>query len=336
MMQLGFSIALTMQQSGGGGAPSAPIISGQAYDEPTNTITANVDQSGTAYWLFNLSATPLSAAYIIANAAGSAAVTSGINYLTADDSGRPAGTNYLHFTVLNATSQATDPGVVMAFTVVSRTFTETWASYTAGDVNAALISGGYTFGSAPPNASIVTDADGPAGKACSYVGTSADVRRFSRNDIAADLALGGWSAVDVLVKIKATSVVGARAAVGFAHSGSSASGLRVGVGSGPTTLIALNSEADPNSVAELSLETGISANAVRWCRFQFYNTNQIRAKIWAGALGDEPGAWSSDLAAASTWTATLTRIDIIARTTNNPNLLLLGYSVGIDVIAPGF
>ena len=115
---IGLGLRLGMGRGGaGGGGPVAPVITGEAYDGPTDTITANVDQAGTAFWYFNLSATPLSAAFIIANAAGSAVVTVGTNYLTADDTGLPSGTNYLHFTVRNATSQAADPGAVVSFEI---------------------------------------------------------------------------------------------------------------------------------------------------------------------------------------------------------------------------
>lgn len=113
MMQLGFGLGLTMQQSGGGGGV-APIISGQAYDEPTNTITASVNQAGcTPYWLFNQSATPLAGPFVVANATGSDDPTSlGTNYYDAVDTGLPSGTNYLHLTVVNGSGQIAEPVVV--------------------------------------------------------------------------------------------------------------------------------------------------------------------------------------------------------------------------------
>ena len=116
---IGLGLRLGMGRGGaGGGGPVAPVISGQAYDEPTDTITASVDQTGcTPYWLFNQSATPLAGPFVVANATGTDDPTaSGVNYYTAVEGVLPSGTNYLWFTVMNGSGQIATP-VSVAFTI---------------------------------------------------------------------------------------------------------------------------------------------------------------------------------------------------------------------------
>lgn len=311
---------------------TAPAITSQSYDEPTNKLTAEVGEGGTVYALWSASAV-LSDAAIQAGATVVQAYAAGVNYITVDDTGLAPGTWHLQWGVEDAADNFTQGAPVEKIVPIPG-FTETWAGFTAGNGNAQIDAGGYALGSGAPTCTIVADASAPSGKALHLTGASSSVRYIARDDVAAAIAAGG-AYTDVLILLRTSAASGARGAVGFAHDTSTASGLivrRVSAG----TEIALSTNLDPNTTPELVLASAIADDSLRWVRLQFYGTDKLRGKVWAGAVGDEPGAWSADVAAAAAWAGVMTRLDLIGRTATATNLKILGYSVAIGGAAPGF
>lgn len=327
---IGLGLRLGMGRGGaGGGGLGAPVITGQAYDEPTNEITANVDQAGTAFWLFNQVATPLSAAFIIANAVGSAAVTTGINYLTADDTGLPSGTNYLHFTVRNATSQATDPGVVVAFTMPVLSFLEDWSSYAAGD-DFADLDPAYSRTDTAALTSIVTNASGPAGLACQI--SSGAHKSLFRDDITAALALRTTSQrVQVRTKWKLLSTANARGGFGHRVATDSNTGIII-QRFGPTAHAAyIQVAGNPSTGTNATgIASGLSDNAILWTLMEIDGLN-IKGKAWLDGAG-EPGSWTTRTEATAIAVASMGPCG----RAGSPSHEILGYRVAIDADAGTF
>lgn len=103
-----FSFGINFPSSkhrGGGPAPAAPIVTDEAYDAGTDTLTFQVDPGSpaiyTVYALHNASATPLSAATIEAGAEVTQLTAAGTGYISWDDDAWGAGTWYLHVMVKN-------------------------------------------------------------------------------------------------------------------------------------------------------------------------------------------------------------------------------------------
>jgi hypothetical protein len=316
----------------GGGDTTPPVITDETWDDVDDILGATVDEAGTAYALWSTSAT-LTNAQIIADATTIQAIAAGVNYIDFDNVPVTPGTYYLQWGVQSGGGFTQGTPVMQV--VSAPGYTETWAGFTVGDTNAQITAGGYTFSaSTPPNAAIVTNANAVSGKGLTHDGTTASVRWLYRNDIAAAIALGGWSEVDVLIKIEAAGANGWRGGYGIEPSVGTMSGLRLEIATG-TMNARYMVDTSPNTAGGTILETGIALGGLRWCRMNYYNTDRLRVKWWTDGAS-EPGTWQADLTAAAAWSTTLTRIALINRVITTGGPVNLGYSVNLNAPAPGF
>jgi hypothetical protein len=330
-MSMGFSLSLTgMRASGGGPSPAAPLITNETWNDTDDELAADVQFGETAYSHWSTSAT-LPNEDVISDATKIQAIAPGENYIEIDDVPITPGTYYLQWGVQGPGGFTQGTPVMQVVTAPG--YTETWASYTAGDGNAQLDAAYTISASTPPTLLIQTNANGPAGKSLRLTGTTTSLRFASRDDIEAALA-GGFTEVEVLSFWEMGGDNGFRGGIGCEVFTGAMSGLRLEAATGAWNARYMV-DTSPNTAGGTSLETGMAAGALRWARLSYYNTDKLRIKWWAD--GDpEPGSWQADLTSATAWSTALTAIDLITRVSAVQSPHLLGYSVNLNAPAPGF
>lgn len=329
MMQLGFGLGLTMQQSGGGGGDvTAPVITDAAL--VGGTMTANVNEPGTAFWLFNLSATPLTGAAIISSALGSAAIAGGINYIPVDDSGLTPGVSYyLHLTVRDAASNSTTPGAVIGpYIVPIPSFLETWSSYVAGNTFTEL-DPAYSRTDTAALTTIVSDASGPSGLACQI--SAGAHKSVLRDDITSALAARTTERVQVRVKWRLLATANARGGFGHRVSLDSNTGILVQRFGATNHSVYLQVAGNPSTGTNTTaLASSLNDNAILWTLIEIDGVD-LKGKAWLDGAG-EPGSWTTRTEASAIAIASMGP----AMRAGAPSHQILGYRVAIGADAGSF
>ena len=190
MMQLGFSIALTMQQSGGGAAPSAPVvvIAPSIIAQPLVGVPVEMDEglvtgatSTTYQWYRGApTTTPISGAI----AAGYAPVDADYSLTLYR---RTTYTNAAGSTVVDVAA----PGITGARIV------NDWSALTIGDNTAAILTKGYGRSSGPgtqyAQGVAVAETKSPSGKSVSVSAGSADQNLLYKSESDTFFGTNAWS-----------------------------------------------------------------------------------------------------------------------------------------------
>lgn len=174
-MQIRLGLSLTMQRSGGGAAPSAPVvvIAPSIIAQPLVGVPVEMDEgmvtgatSTTYQWYRGAPpTTPISGA----TSAGPTPADTEYNFLLYR---RTTYTNAAGSTVVDTAA----PGVT------GKVFFENFSGMTNGDVTATILAYGWTRSTTGIDVQAVTDADAPSGKGMDWWGTANSFRNIYRND----------------------------------------------------------------------------------------------------------------------------------------------------------
>lgn len=209
-MRIAIGMGVGMQQRAVVPDVTAPVISSAGFNDTTDTISAEVDEAGTLYWVMDASITPPTAAQVklgqgadgvAADLSGTFAVTGGGNSSNADVSGLADGTYYLYIMVEDA---AGNQSAVSATTI---SVTNPVA---------------YTQNFVDSNAAATWSATAPAGDGAALT-FSAWVKPLSLTNAIRIFAISGRSFVDITTAGKlSVSIVDSANVVGYASESVSA------------------------------------------------------------------------------------------------------------------
>lgn len=337
MLDLAFrDLSFPRLGSGRGADTTAPVASSVSYDTGTDTLTMAVSEACTLYALHNASATPLSAAAIQSGAEVTQALAAGIGYISWDDATWGAGTWYLHLCIKDAAGNATVINPIQHVIPIPG-FTETWSSYTAGDTW-TQIDVAYTRNTSGIAPTIVADADSPSGKGLSLIGSTANERWISRDDISAALAVRTTERVNWLTKIKLGSAANARSAMGFMDGSSLNTGACISRGGVAGTWdIACQLAGNVSTKTSVTnILTGLADGAIYWIRGEIDGLD-VKVRVWADGSG-EPSGWNTAGQSATRTAGAAITIDSLDLTIRTAATMwtCLGYSIAIGADAASF
>lgn len=337
MLDLAFrDLSFPRLGSGRGADTTAPVASSVSYDTGTDTLTLTVAEACTLYALHNSSSTPLSAAAIQSGAEVTQALASGIGYITWDDAAWGAGTWYLHICLKDAAGN-TSVLTPIEHVIPIPGFTETWSSYTVGDTW-TQIDAAYTRNASGIAPTIVADADSPSGKGLSLIGSTANERWISRDDISAALAVRTTERVNWLTKIKLGSAANARSAMGFMDGSSLNTGACISRGGVAGTWdIACQLAGNVSTKTSVTnILTGLADGAIYWIRGEIDGLD-VKVRVWADGSG-EPSGWNTAGQSATRTAGAAITIDSLDLTIRTAATMwtCLGYSIAIGADAASF
>jgi len=291
-------------------------------------LELEIDIDGTGYWKWSASATPLTGAAIKAAPDGTEAwFGPGTVLETIADPG--PGTWYLNLVAENVAGFSNV--ITITEVVPGQTFLEDWSSYAVGNTFTEL-DAAYSRTNTAITASIVSNADGPDGKACQLTNSGVASLRIWRDDIATALGLRTTERVQFLFKVKFTTLASSRNALGMV-SGNNVWGVNVSRFGGGHAISAGNSSDFTSASPYNMVSENQTDGDVFYIRIEIDGVN-VRVRDWEPATPEsEGGTWTQDLAAGSA--VTVTNCSLAQRITGN-GLEVLGYSVGIDADAPSF
>lgn len=310
---------------------TAPEITDEAYDAGTDDLTAIVNEDCTLYAMWSSSAS-LSNAAIESGATVTEALTLGENVVTGPTRPTDPGTYYLQWLVKDAAGNITQ-GTPVEYVVFAVGYTETWEDYSVGNTF-TQVDAAYTRDGTQIGCTVVTDADGPDGKALSVeiASTSYPYSMF-RDDITAYLATRASEPINILFKSRAIATTNALGGIGELDAATETlfTGARIARGGANTTEVRLQYNAAPTTTTNTTvLASNITDGAVFWVRLEIDGV-YLRGKYWLDGES-EPGSWTTYTAGAS---IPIIKLRLMARA-YSPVGQVLGYSVVLDDTAPGF
>jgi hypothetical protein len=212
---------------------------------------------------------------------------------------------------------------------MSALHTQDWSGFSVGDGNAELAAAGWTQGTIPPTCTVVAEAAAPSGQAL-LMEPATSTLRFIRDDAVSALLTGSPATVEGFVALRHDSST-SRFGIGKWNSTTSLLGISFRrLTGGMTVQIIEDTQVTNPGNSPTSVATGLSNTAVVLCRFQFYDTDKIRARAWLE--GDsEPTTWTSRTLAAA-WS--LSHVELAVSNTAGGDTVVMWYGVGVDRIVP--
>jgi len=309
----------------------APVITGQSYDTPTNTLSADVSEGGTLYALFSASATLLDAA-IQSGATFTGAVDAGINSVVISEIGLTPGTWYLQWGVMDAAGNFSQ-GTPVTRVVAVPSAVETFSAYTVGDGYTQLNAGSpnYVRSSSSLTTAIVADANSTSGKALSLGVSSNAFYYMTKSDFNAILAARTTEVVQVLVKFRLVATSTTQRA-GFGRQASSLNtGFRFARTAVNSNFVGIQVAGDVNTATNYSaILSGVADGGLYSGRLEI-NGNDLKGRIWADGAG-EPGTWTTITSGSA---VVFDNLALIGRA-STPGIQLLGFSASVGGTAASF
>lgn len=209
-------------------------------------------------------------------------------------------------------------------------FLEDWSSYAVGNTFTEL-DAAYSRSAATVAGTIVTNADGPAGKALQFGVTSAAHQALTRDDISTAIAARTTERIQVRCLWKMGTTASARGGFGHRIAADSHTGILISRFSNINHEVYLQVAGNPSTFTNTTgLGTGYDDGQLVWTLMEI-DGNNLKGKVWLDGAS-EPGSWTTRTEGSAISVSTMG----MTLRTGNPSHELLGYRVAIGADAATF